>query len=119
MQGVWCAVTLRHFAILIFIGALAVVTLSFGDSEYLVVLFCVATIGSITVWQLNSSALLGSLAFLLPIVTTVGWTAPRGDQDGLWLLWFPTVLLFLPAMALLVVLLKRFGSRRYDERNHG
>ena len=104
--------TLRRFAILFFAGALAAVGLAFGDSIYMVVLLFVTTIGSITVWRLNCSAWLGSLLFLLPIVTTVGWTAPRGDEDGLWLLWFPTVVLFLPAMALLIVLLKRFGPRK-------
>ena len=35
-----------------------------------------------------------ALALSLPQVVLAFWTAPRGDNDGLWVLWMPLLLLF-------------------------
>lgn len=36
----------------------------------------------------NESAIVGG-AVAVPALLLAGWTAPRGDGDGLWILWFP------------------------------
>ncbi|HET7487123.1 MAG TPA: hypothetical protein VFJ85_04290 [Acidimicrobiales bacterium] len=42
----------------------------------------------------RKSALVGA-AVVVPALLLAGWTAPRGDNDGLWILWFPFLAGFL------------------------
>jgi len=39
-------------------------------------------------------ALIVAVALSLPQFVLAFWTAPRGDNDGLWVLWMPLLLLF-------------------------
>lgn len=39
------------------------------------------------------------LLLALPALAIAWWTAPRGDNDGLWLLWFPILLALVPFAA--------------------
>jgi hypothetical protein len=40
---------------------------------------------------LGGHPLVTGAALAAPALLTAGWLAPRGDDDGLWLLWFPTI----------------------------
>ena len=46
----------------------------------------------------NQSASVGA-AVALPALALAPWTAPRGDNDGLWVLWFPLLFGFLFLLA--------------------
>lgn len=46
----------------------------------------------------DQSASVGS-AVALPALALAPWTAPRGDNDGLWVLWFPLLFGFLLLLA--------------------
>ena len=46
----------------------------------------------------NQSASVGA-AVAVPALALAPWTAPRGDNDGLWVLWFPFLFGFLFLLA--------------------
>jgi hypothetical protein len=37
----------------------------------------------------KDEAVVAGTAIAAPALLLAGWTAPRGDEDGLWVLWFP------------------------------
>jgi len=47
----------------------------------------------------------------LPALVLAGWTAPRGDNDGLWILWFPLLFVFLLALGVAGVVGGWLGTR--------
>ena len=42
----------------------------------------------------------GAIAFVLPVLVSVPWVVDKGDEDGLWILWFPFVLYMVPLIAM-------------------
>lgn len=62
-----------------------------NGTPYIVVL-CLLAIALGLLWPkgLFHSLLVGA-SLMLPGLVLVWWTAPRGDEDGLWLLWFMVV----------------------------
>jgi hypothetical protein len=59
----------------------------------------------------NQSAIVGA-AVAVPAIVLAPWTAPRGDEDGLWLLWFPILFVFMVGLAVAGFLGGRVGARR-------
>lgn len=47
----------------------------------------------------KSSHLVVTLGLGLPPLALAPWTVPRGDGDGLWLLWFPMLAVFVVVLA--------------------
>lgn len=54
---------------------------------FVALMACAALVGA---WLGGHPVVAGAL-LAAPALITAGWLAPRGDEDGLWILWFPVV----------------------------
>jgi hypothetical protein len=80
-----------------------------GNPNYSGALFFLAALASALVLgaaDSKSPHIRAGLFMAIPCLLLAGWTAPRGDNDGLWILWFP----FIVISALLLAGCHRVGS---------
>lgn len=74
-----------------------------GSNAFFWILLAGGLVGG---FLLPSCATVIGVALALPALLLSPWTAPRGDDDGLWILIVPALLVFL----LVVVLVARLGA---------
>lgn len=58
-----------------------------GGPYFAALMTCAALIGV----SLGGHPLVNGALLTAPALLTAGWLAPRGDEDGLWLMWFPAI----------------------------
>ncbi|MEN9646133.1 MAG: hypothetical protein RL238_2802 [Actinomycetota bacterium] len=68
-----------------------------GSTAFFWILLLVALVGGFLV---PSGATLVGVALGLPALLLSPWTAPRGDNDGLWILIIPALIVFLVVLVL-------------------
>ena len=105
----------NSYRLVLALGLLPVLLFSFVDLNS-ALLWVVAIIGSGVVFKLGVGRWRGTTLFMLPLVLALAWVAPRGDNDGLWLLVFPLVIMCIPVMVGIEYAAERVTNRRRSTR---
>ena len=79
--------------------ALVVVLVLSGIRLQLWLLALAVALSSVLVVVSGGRRWLGASLFVLPLLVAVPWIVDKGDNDGLWVLWFPFVVVMIPATA--------------------